>query len=73
MYGSLTGLSKAMVKQQYGEKQFKAWRRGYAVKPPRVSSFSPQYPGMSLFVDPAPTQNNHIHHSFFYFLLATRQ
>jgi 2,3-bisphosphoglycerate-dependent phosphoglycerate mutase len=46
MYGSLTGLSKAMVKQQYGEKQFKAWRRGYAVKPPRVSSFSPQYPGM---------------------------
>eukprot|EP00804_Cyclotella_cryptica_P020981 CCRYP_009306-RC/>CCRYP_009306-RC protein AED:0.21 eAED:0.21 QI:204/0.85/0.75/1/0.85/0.75/8/0/868 len=45
MYGDLTGLSKAMVKQQYGEKQFKAWRRGYAVKPPHVSSFSPQYPG----------------------------
>ncbi len=45
MYGELTGLSKAMVKQRHGEKQFKAWRRGYAVKPPPVSSFSPQYPG----------------------------
>mmetsp|Transcript_34588 Transcript_34588/g.83883 ORF Transcript_34588/g.83883 Transcript_34588/m.83883 type:complete len:243 (+) Transcript_34588:221-949(+) len=45
MYGSLTGLSKQMVKQKYGEKQFKAWRRGYGVKPPAVSSFSPHYPG----------------------------
>ncbi|KAL9186189.1 hypothetical protein ACHAXT_005427 [Thalassiosira profunda] len=45
MYGDLTGLSKAMVKQRHGEKQFKAWRRGYAVNPPAVSSFSPQYPG----------------------------
>mmetsp|Transcript_21216 Transcript_21216/g.44552 ORF Transcript_21216/g.44552 Transcript_21216/m.44552 type:complete len:911 (-) Transcript_21216:2083-4815(-) len=45
MYGDLTGLSKAMVKQRHGEKQFKAWRRGYAVKPPPVSSFSPNYPG----------------------------
>ena len=34
-----------MVKQRHGEKQFLAWRRGYAVKPPPVSSFSPQYPG----------------------------
>lgn len=39
------GLSKAMVKQRHGDQQFKAWRRGYAVNPPRVSSFSPQYPG----------------------------
>jgi len=45
MYGDLTGLSKAMVKQRHGEEQFKAWRRGYAVNPPPVSSFSPQYPG----------------------------
>ncbi|EED90651.1 phosphoglycerate mutase, partial [Thalassiosira pseudonana CCMP1335] len=45
MYGDLTGLSKAMVQQRHGEKQFMAWRRGYAVKPPPVSSFSPQYPG----------------------------
>eukprot|EP00986_Skeletonema_menzelii_P014538 scaffold9751_cov153-Skeletonema_menzelii.AAC.9 len=45
MYGELTGLSKAMVKQRHGDEQFKAWRRGYAVRPPPCSSFSPQYPG----------------------------
>ena len=32
MYGQLTGLSKLMVKQRHGEKQFKAWRRGYDVR-----------------------------------------
>jgi 2,3-bisphosphoglycerate-dependent phosphoglycerate mutase len=32
MYGELTGLSKQMVKQRHGEKQFKAWRRGYDVR-----------------------------------------
>ena len=45
MYGELTGLSKAMVKQRHGDEQFKAWRRGYAVRPPQCSSFSPIYPG----------------------------
>jgi 2,3-bisphosphoglycerate-dependent phosphoglycerate mutase len=45
MYGSLTGKSKQMVSQRYGEKQFKAWRRGYTVRPPPVSSFSVHYPG----------------------------
>jgi len=45
MYGALTGKSKAMVEQKYGEKQFKAWRRGYTVRPPPVSSFSVDYPG----------------------------
>lgn len=45
MYGALTGKSKAMIAQKYGEKQFKAWRRGYKVKPPPVSSFSVHYPG----------------------------
>mmetsp|Transcript_6883 Transcript_6883/g.15713 ORF Transcript_6883/g.15713 Transcript_6883/m.15713 type:complete len:916 (-) Transcript_6883:103-2850(-) len=45
MYGELTSLSKAMVKQRHGDEQFQAWRRGYAVNPPPVSSFSPQYPG----------------------------
>jgi len=33
MYGELTGLSKQMVKQRHGEKQFKAWRRGFDVRP----------------------------------------
>ena len=27
-----TGLSKQMVKQRHGEKQFKAWRRGFNVR-----------------------------------------
>jgi len=45
MYGELTGLSKQMVKQRHGAKQFMAWRRGYKVRPPPVSSFSPLYPG----------------------------
>ena len=45
MYGSLTGLSKRMVAQQHGEEQFKRWRRGFRDRPPRVSSFSPLYPG----------------------------
>lgn len=44
-YGALTGLSKQMVKQRHGDKQFKAWRRGYSTKPPEVSSFSQHYPG----------------------------
>ena len=45
MYGSLTGLSKKMVKQRHGEEQFKAWRRGYSTPPRPVSSFSQHYPG----------------------------
>ncbi|KAL7570646.1 hypothetical protein ACA910_014920 [Epithemia clementina (nom. ined.)] len=48
MYGQLTGLSKQMVKQRHGEKQFKAWRRGYDTPPPKVSSFSQHYPGNDL-------------------------
>ena len=34
-----------MVKQRHGEKQFKAWRRGYDTPPPKVSSFDQHYPG----------------------------
>jgi 2,3-bisphosphoglycerate-dependent phosphoglycerate mutase len=45
MYGGLTGLSKQMVKQRHGEETFKAWRRGFKVRPPKVSSFSQNYPG----------------------------
>lgn len=45
MYGDLTGMSKQMVKQRHGEEQFKAWRRGFKVRPPPVSSFSQHYPG----------------------------
>jgi len=34
-----------MIARQHGEVQFKRWRRGYKVRPPPVSSFSPDYPG----------------------------
>ena len=45
MYGALTGLSKKMVAQRHGPTKFKAWRRGYKTRPPRISSFSQGYPG----------------------------
>mmetsp|Transcript_18958 Transcript_18958/g.19076 ORF Transcript_18958/g.19076 Transcript_18958/m.19076 type:complete len:730 (-) Transcript_18958:58-2247(-) len=45
MYGALTGMSKKMIQQKHGEKQFKLWRRSYKTRPPVVSSFSANYPG----------------------------
>mmetsp|Transcript_43703 Transcript_43703/g.91190 ORF Transcript_43703/g.91190 Transcript_43703/m.91190 type:complete len:207 (+) Transcript_43703:3-623(+) len=45
MYGALTGLSKKKTRAQYGDVQFKLWRRSYNTKPPPVDSFSPHYPG----------------------------
>lgn len=35
MYGALTGLSKKMIRQIHGEKQFLLWRRGYDTRPPQ--------------------------------------
>jgi len=45
MYGSLTGLSKKMTAEKYGNEQLKKWRRSYDTRPPPVSSFSTMYPG----------------------------
>jgi len=45
MYGALTGKSKAMVANEYGEEQLKKWRRGFKIRPPPVSSYSLSYPG----------------------------
>jgi 2,3-bisphosphoglycerate-dependent phosphoglycerate mutase len=45
MYGDLTGKSKKMIANQYGEDQLKKWRRGYTVRPPPTSSYSLSYPG----------------------------
>lgn len=45
MYGALTGKSKKMVANEYGEKQLKKWRRGYTIRPPPTSSYSMSYPG----------------------------
>lgn len=48
MYGALTGKSKAMVANEYGEEQLKKWRRGFAIRPPPTSSYSFSYPGNDL-------------------------
>ena len=45
MYGSLTSLSKKMIRQKFGDEQFMKWRRGFDTPPPPVSSFSHAYPG----------------------------
>lgn len=45
MYGALTGLSKKMIKERHGNEQFMKWRRGYDTRPPRISSYSSDYPG----------------------------
>mmetsp|Transcript_19656 Transcript_19656/g.27272 ORF Transcript_19656/g.27272 Transcript_19656/m.27272 type:complete len:772 (-) Transcript_19656:106-2421(-) len=44
-YGALTGKSKKMVGNIYGEDQLKKWRRGFNIPPPKTSSFSFEYPG----------------------------
>jgi len=44
-YGALTGKSKKKVANEYGEEQLKKWRRGYTIRPPKTSSYSPLYPG----------------------------
>jgi len=45
MYGALTGLSKKKTRAQFGDAQFKLWRRSYNTPPPPVDSFSRHYPG----------------------------
>jgi hypothetical protein len=43
--GGLTGKSKQMIANEYGEAQLKKWRRGFKIRPPPVSSYSFNYPG----------------------------
>ncbi len=43
-YGMLQGLNKDEVKNQYGEEQFKKWRRGYDVRPPALEVSDPRNP-----------------------------
>ncbi|KAL3775441.1 hypothetical protein ACHAWO_000671 [Cyclotella atomus] len=45
MYGGLTGKSKQMIANEYGDAQLKKWRRGFKIRPPPVSSYSFNYPG----------------------------
>lgn len=43
-YGNLTGLDKAATKQQYGDEQLLAWRRGYDTPPPPIEDANPYNP-----------------------------
>jgi 2,3-bisphosphoglycerate-dependent phosphoglycerate mutase len=40
-YGALTGLNKAETRSRYGDEQFLAWRRSYAVPPPAMEPGHP--------------------------------
>ncbi len=40
-YGALQGKDKAQTLAQYGEEQFKLWRRSYDVPPPAISDSDP--------------------------------
>jgi bisphosphoglycerate-dependent phosphoglycerate mutase family 1 len=41
-YGALQGRNKEQVLQQYGERQFRLWRRSYDVAPPSLTTESSQ-------------------------------
>jgi 2,3-bisphosphoglycerate-dependent phosphoglycerate mutase len=45
-YGDLTGLNKAEIREQYGEEQFLAWRRSYAIPPPPIRPDNPWNPAV---------------------------
>lgn len=43
-YGALEGLNKLEIATRYGPEQFRAWRRGYATRPPALSLEDPRHP-----------------------------
>lgn len=47
-YGSLQGLNKAEMAQQFGEQQVLIWRRSYDTPPPPLEKTDPRYPGNDL-------------------------
>lgn len=44
-YGALQGKNKDDVKKEFGEEQFKLWRRSYETKPPAITKEYEMYPG----------------------------
>ena len=44
-YGALQGKNKDEVKKEFGEEQFKLWRRSYETKPPAITKEYEMYPG----------------------------
>ncbi len=54
-YGGLTGLDKDETLRTYGEEQFLAWRRSYAVPPPPIAPDNPWNPAADpRYADLAP-------------------
>jgi 2,3-bisphosphoglycerate-dependent phosphoglycerate mutase len=43
-YGSLQGLDKLEMTERFGEEQVRAWRRGYAIRPPALKENDPRHP-----------------------------
>jgi len=43
-YGALQGLNKAETAREFGEKQFKLWRRSYDICPPALEEEDPRHP-----------------------------
>jgi 2,3-bisphosphoglycerate-dependent phosphoglycerate mutase len=43
-YGALQGLDKKATREQYGDEQLHAWRRGYATPPPPLAEDDPGHP-----------------------------
>ncbi len=43
-YGTLQGLNKAEMAEQYGEEQVHIWRRSYDIPPPPLSEDDPRHP-----------------------------
>ncbi len=43
-YGALQGQNKDEVREEYGEEQFKLWRRSYETRPPAITKDSEMYP-----------------------------
>lgn len=55
-YGSLQGLNKAEIAQQYGAELVHRWRRGYTIQPPALDYFDSRHPRFDrryTYLDPA--------------------
>lgn len=44
-YGALQGKNKDEVKKEFGEEQFRLWRRSYETRPPAITKEYEMYPG----------------------------
>jgi len=54
-YGGLQGLNKKETEDKHGAKQYKEWRRSYAIAPPSVERSNPHHPANDpRYADVAP-------------------